>query len=165
MKQIIIILIAFILYSVNGLAQYSFTGNLSGTMSVGSIMNISVSSGSAQTINSTSQYQNGITISNYASISITSNVAWLTSLKSNATNFTALSGGTSSMPCSIVGFKIGTGGSFTTLSTSSQTVKTGNAGNSSASGNSFNVDLKYNPGFNYPGGIYSLGVVFTITAQ
>ncbi len=128
-------------------------------------MNISISSGSVTTINTTSQYNSGVTISNYATVSIKSNLPWTATYKSNAANFTALSGGTGTMPCSIVGFRLNGSGSFKTLSTTSQTITSGSAGNTSTSGNTFNIDLNYNPGFSYPGGIYSLSVIFTITAS
>ena len=51
------------------------------------------------------------------------------------------------------------------LTTTDQVLATGNRGNTSSAGNSFNMDLKANPGYNYGPGIYTLSIVYTLTAQ
>lgn len=169
MKKLIFILI-FLFFSGKAFCQwwgyYSFSGSASGTMDISSIVNLTVSTGSTVTFNSTSDYSNGITSLNYTNLAVKSNILWLLEIQANAANFTAMGGGaSSSMPCSVLSYKVNGTATYTTLSTASQTLKLGNQGDATASGNSFGLDLKFNPGFSYPGGQYSIGLIYTLTNQ
>lgn len=125
-------------------------------------MSLTVSSGASVSFDDVNDYANGLIMSNFATITLKSNVLWLVNVATNATYFTALSNGASTtMPASILSYKLSTGSSYIPLSTTSQTLKTGGRG----SGQSFNVDVKFNPGFGYPGGLYSIGLVYTLTSQ
>ena len=166
MRKLFFIMI-LCLSSVCGFAQYTFSGSSSGSITVGTVLNMSFTNNAGTvSFSSASQYQNGQTISICASIAVKSNIPWLISFASNSASFTATGGGASTnMPASVVGLRVSSASSFTSLSTVNHTLATGNAGNTSASGNSFNLDLNLNPGFSYKGGTYSLSIVYTLTNQ
>ncbi len=69
------------------------------------------------------------------------------------------------MPASVLGVVKSGLSSYVQLSSTDQVLATGNRGNASTTGNSFNMDLKATPGYNYGPGIYSLAIVYTLTAQ
>ena len=102
-----------------------------GTIIVSSIMSITVTNLTGTTNFTTSNdYANGKTISNYAAVAIKSNVLWVLSISSQSANFSPQSTGASTnMPASILGMRVNGTSSFLTMSTSSQTLKTGGRGN------------------------------------
>ena len=163
----ILILLAAVFISVSGYGQYTFSGSTSGSITVSTVMAMSFTNNTGTvSFSSASNYQNGQTISNYASLAIKSNIPWKLTYAAQAALFTATGGGASTnMPCGIVSLKQSTGSTFTAISTTSTTLVNGNAGNAAATGNSFNIDMNINPGFTYKGGTYSLGIIFTLTNQ
>ena len=111
-------------------------------------------------------YSSGQSISDYAQIAIKSNVNWSVSFSAQSANFTPMSSGASNnMPSSILSLRRDGMSTFNTLTTSSKSLKTGNRGNASKSGNTFNVDMKFDPGFGYAGGVYNIGILYTLTQQ
>jgi len=146
-------------------AQWSTTG--SGNITVSTVLSITLSNqASTPTFTTASDYQNGKTITNYATIAIKSNVDWLVSVKAQSTYFTPQTVGASNdMPASVLGIRLNGNTTFLTMSTTSQTLKTGTDGNAAASGHTFKVDMKFNPGFNYAGGLYNMSVMYTVTQQ
>lgn len=162
MSRVLIIILLSVLFVKPAYCQTS-TDAESGTIAVATIMSISLTTNSGSvSFTGINDYANGQTMSNFATVTLKSNALWLVSLSSNATYFTALSNGaTTTMPASILSYKLSTGSTYTALSTTSQTLKTGGRG----AGQTFNVDVNFNPGFNYPGGLYSIGLVYTLTSQ
>ncbi len=161
MRQALLIFI-FLFASAGSYAQYSFSQSATGNITVSSVLELSVNSAAAITFSDVNDYANGQTVANYATISLKSNILWLVNISANATYFTALSSGASTtMPASVLNIKLNTSGNYMNLSTTAQTLKTGGRG----SGQSFSVDLNSNPGYNYPGGLYSIGIIYTLTSQ
>lgn len=147
--------------------QAQTSANITSTLSIQAVMQLSLSTASSSiTFTEPGQYSSEYVISNFNSIKIKSNQPWNLSLASTSSTFTA-SGtfSTPNMPASIC--KIGITGqtSSLVLSTTSQLLSTGNRGNEATSGNSFDITLKINPGYNYGAGIYNIGIVYTLTAK
>jgi hypothetical protein len=71
------------------------------------------------------------------------------------------------MPATILSIrKAGTGSYQTISSASNVTLNTGSrTGSSSPYTSAFDVDLIANPGFNFNGGTYSIGLIYTLTSQ
>ncbi len=166
MRKLIFIVCLCIL-SHSSFGQYSFTATATATATVSSTYALSFSSlvgtSSLTTLN---DYLNGQTTANYARFEIKSNVPWVLEFTSNAALFTATGGGASTnMPCSIVSIRVNGTSTFKALTTTTQALTTGNRGPVSTSGNTFNIDVNYNPGLNYNGGTYSLNVLYTLTSQ
>jgi len=112
------------------------------------------------------QYGTGYTITNFNSFTIKSNQLWKLGVSAATPNFSA-SGtyASTDMPASVIGVVKSGQSTYIQLSSTDQVLATGNRGNTSTSGNSFNMDLKATPGYNYGPGIYSLAIVYTLTAQ
>jgi hypothetical protein len=68
------------------------------------------------------------------------------------------------MPASVIGVAK-SGQSFVKLTTTPQLLASGNRGNTAKPGNSFTMDFQANPGYNYGPGIYTLTLLYTLTAQ
>lgn len=111
-----------------------------------------------------SDYTNGKTVVNYATFAIKANRPWIVQLTCPA-SFTATGGGAStSMSSGIVGVRLTGGSTFVALNTPNLSY-TGTSGNASVSGNTFNIDLFFNPGYSYNGGTYSLTLSYTLSQQ
>jgi hypothetical protein len=166
MKKLFIIL-SLCLLSVYSRAQFGFTASTTGTIVIGASLSMNYTNYvGTLSVSNASQYENGITTNNCAKFEISTNVPWVLKIAANSALFTATGGGASTdMPASIAGIRVNGTSSFLTLSTSQQTLSSGNAGPASATGNTFNTDISINPGFSYSGGNYSLGLVYTLTAQ
>ena len=162
-----IIASVLILFTISRVHGQTWTTTGSGTITVGTVLNIALSNqAAAPSFTTASDYQNGKTTLNYATVAIKSNVNWITSVNAQATYFTPQTVGASAdMPASVLGIRLNGNVSYITMSTVSQTLKTGNKGNAAAAGNTYNVDMFFNPGFSYAGGLYNMGVVYTITQQ
>lgn len=164
MKKLIFILYCF--FSTNSYAQYSFTGIANSNISIQPVvaMNI-IPANYTINYNTIDQIVNGITL-NLNTIQVKSNVPWKFNVAANSPFFTASGVGSSNnMPSSIV--KLGTQNNSGTISltTATQTLKNGNRGSFTSSGNSFTITLNANPGFTYGPGIYIISVNYTLTPQ
>jgi hypothetical protein len=144
---------------------FSFAGRVSGNVAVSAILKVDLSHNTSMaSFTSLSTYENGVIKENSNSLSIKSNVSWLVNVRAQSSFCSPLTQGASStMPCSVVGIRASGSPTFISLNTTGVTLKTGSRGNHQVSGNIFSTDLFYNPGFNYPGGIYSLGLLYTVT--
>lgn len=108
----------------------------------------------------------GVEVNNYGTIAIKSNVLWQLSFSAQNAFFTSLSqGGSTNMPSSVVSIKLHNNSNYLQLTTTSTTLKTGGRGTASSNGNTFDIDMKLNPGFGYSGGIYTIGLMYTLTQQ
>ncbi len=140
---------------------------MQGYFMIYSVMDVSVSNGATITFNNLDDYAEGKTMNYYAACSVKSNNLWLVSVKANANYFTAGSGGSTDMPPSILSIRRSGTSTFYPLSASAAVnLTTGNRSGSTPPYYSiFNIDLFANPGYNYNGGSYSIGLVYTVTAQ
>jgi len=140
---------------------------MSASVSIQSVLALSVTNNASPAITFTnSQYTNGYTVSNFNSFTVKSNQPWTLSVSAGTANFSA-SGtyASSNMPASVIGIVKSGQSPYLQLTTTGQVLATGNRGNTSTTGNSFNMDFKANPGYNYGPGIYTLSIVYTLTAQ
>lgn len=164
MQRILLYIILF--FPLPVLAQYAFNDDITSSVSIQTVMVLSVTSNSSLAITfNNSQYANGYTVSNFNTFNIKSNVPWKLSVAS-ATPYFSASGtySSSDMPASVIGVAK-SGQSFVNLTTTPQLLATGNRGNNAKPGNSFNMDFRANPGYNYGSGIYTLTLLYTLTAQ
>lgn len=105
-------------------------------------------------------------MSNYVTATIKSNVSWVVVVQAQNNFFTTMSSGASTnMPASVLSLKTSSSGTYLSLNTNGINLKTGNKTGNSISGTNFNVDMKFNPGFNFKGGIYSIALLYTLTPQ
>ncbi|MCB9046156.1 MAG: hypothetical protein H6550_08440 [Chitinophagales bacterium] len=141
-------------------------GSVSGNFIVYSIQSITVTSLSGVISFSTpNDYFNGVVTNNYANIKVKSNTNWIVSFAAQSANFTPLSkSGSTDMPSGVMGIRINGHSNFKTLSTTSQQLRSGQKG-SGTNKHDFNIDVSFNPGFGYNGGVYSMGIVYTLTKQ
>ena len=117
-------------------------------------------SGVGLSFSNSSNYTNGVTATNAATIQVRSNRGYIVSVKSSATNFT--SAATTVMPVNNILFlKESNQSGFTNLSVTDQTLLSGQIQGS----NTFNVTYKATPGFNYDAGTYTVNVIYTATQQ
>ena len=160
------LIISFVCLSIYAQGQ-SLTDNVVGKITISSVMNVSASAGTAYSFSTMDHYLNGVTKTNFSTVTVKSNNLWLVNVQANATYFTAGSGGSTNMPASILSIRKAGTSSYQTVSSSSNiTLNTGSrTGSSSPYTSTFNVDLIANPGFNFNGGTYSIGLIYTLTAQ
>lgn len=140
---------------------------MSTSVSIQSVLAFTITNNASPAITFTnSQYTNGYVISNFNSFNVKSNQPWKLSVSAATANFSA-SGtyASSNMPASVIGVVKNGQSPYLQLTTTDQVLATGNRGNASTAGNSFNMDFKANPGYNYGPGIYTLSIVYTLTAQ
>ena len=137
------------------------------TVNVQSVLSIALQQNSSSSITfaSSTDYTNGMTLNNFHSLQVRSNVPWLVSVTAPSYFTPASQGADANMPSSIMGIKASTASSFLPLSTSAQTIKTGIAGDISASGNTSNFDMRFHPSYNYSAGIYNISLTYTLTGQ
>ena len=121
----------------------------------------------AFTFNEVSEYDNGITQTGATTFEVNASVPWNIHFAADADEFAVTSGSSSTtMPLSV--FSIGkTGGSLQTLTNAASTnpLNSGARGDDETTGNTFTVDYKANPGYDYDPATYEVGITYTISAQ
>lgn len=164
MRYCLVTILTFITFCAN--AQ-SYTGYTSGNFDVFDIQSIDITKLSGATsFNTPADYFNGITLNDYSKITVRSNNSWQISISTQSAYFTPLtSGGSTDMPADIISVRKSGYSNFRSLSTNPWTLKTGSRGGATKSGNEFNIDMHIDPGFGYNGGVYSIGIVYTLTRQ
>lgn len=145
----------------------SFNSSTSGNFDIYSVLSLTFTNlTGVVSFNTPNDYFNGITVNNSATIAVKSNVSWQVSVATQSSTFTPMSMGASTdMPSSILAIRRNGNTTFTPMTTNSQTLKTGNRGLATTSGNTFDIDTRIDPGFSYSGGNYNIGVVYTLTQQ
>lgn len=141
--------------------------NFISTLNIQPVMELALSNSTSNiTFSTPDQYGAEYVINNFNSIRIKSNQAWNLSLAATSSVFTASgSFASSNMPASVCRIGVTGRSSTLTLSTTSQLLSTGSRGNDALSGNTFDITLRVNPGYNYGAGIYTIGIVYTLTAK
>ncbi len=108
------------------------------------------------------------TVTSGNTLSITSNKSWTVSVKANAAAFSFTPSAGDADPSKTAGafsYRLNGGTTFTAITTTNASLKTGSKGGTSTTGNSFAVDYQLTSNLSQdPPGTYSLGVVYTLTA-
>lgn len=161
-----VILYICLMFVVGTSYAQSTTGTVQGNFIVYSMQSLTVTSLSGViAFNSPNDYFNGVVSNHYANIKVKSNTNWLVSFSANSTYFTALSKGASTdMPADVIGIRVNGKANFTSLTTQAQKLADGPRG-SGGSKQDFDIDVNFHPGFKYSGGLYSIGVIYTLTRQ
>ncbi len=165
MRHLMIIFVLLVFFATGAKAQ-GLTGSVQGNFIVYSTQSITVTAmGGVISFASPNDYLNGVVSNRYANLKIKSNTSWLVSFSAQSTYFTALSKGASTdMPSTVMGIRKNGHTTFKTLTTQSQRLESGSRG-SSGSKHDFDIDVDFSPGFRYSGGLYSIGIVYTLTKQ
>ena len=155
-----------LMFAVFSSSAQSFTGAVQGNFIVYSMQSLTVTSLSGViAFNTPNDYFNGVVANHYANIKVKSNTNWLISFSANNTYFTALSKGASTdMPSDVIGVRVNGKSNFTPLTTQAQKLTQGPRGNG-GNKQDFDIDVNFHPGFKYSGGLYSIGVIYTLTRQ
>lgn len=147
------------------ISAQSFHGTLNSSMNITGVLHLSLTNNSSTNINlnagtlSSGYIQNG-----FSSIKVKSNEPWMLTVQAGSNYFSA-SGTYASpdMPASVL--TLSSPQKQVILSSTAQTLAEGNRGNTGIPGNSFNLNLKADPGYNYGPGIYSINLVYTLTSR
>jgi hypothetical protein len=149
-------------------AQYSFKGTITPLVTVQTVLSLELTHNVSGTMdfNSTPQYSDGISIPNFITVKIKSNKTWAFGVATTTANFNA-SGLYSSpnMPSQVLSMRQSSQTQDHSLSTTTKIIATGGAGNAAKSGNTFDVNMKANPKYDYGPGIYTITINYTLTAQ
>jgi hypothetical protein len=162
MKKIALITTALFAGTIAANAQSSDQASHTVTLNLQNSIDIAftAATGTDFTFTNTSEYQNGLTNLNASSLQVKSNRPWAVTVASGSANFNGPSAPSPAMPASVLGVRLNGGSSFGSLSTSDQSLTSGDRGVSS-----FSVDYNANPGFSYDAGSYTISVVYTATQQ
>jgi hypothetical protein len=161
MKKITLIAIALIAGYAAANAQsdnasQTVTLNLQNSIDI----NFTAATGTDFTFASTGDYQTGLSNLNASSLQVKSNRPWAVTVNAASANFDGPTAPSPAMPASVLGVRLNGGSSYGALSTTAQSLTSGDRGVSS-----FSVDYNANPGFSYDAGTYTLSVVYTATMQ
>ena len=142
------------------------TASQTATIILDEVLNIAISSDELTdfVFNEVSEYDNGITQSGATTFAVDASVPWKINFAAESANFQSSSATT--MPLSV--FSIGKTGSDLQALTDVSSVDplaTGARGDQALTGNTFTVDYKANPGYSYDPATYTVGIVYTISAQ
>jgi hypothetical protein len=139
---------------------------ISYTVTINEVIDFSISNSNVSfAFSRIDDYANGVSVLNATVCNIKSNISWLVNTQANATYFTPSGiGAASNMTCGILSLRRSGLTSWNQVSnTSNITLQTGNRTGALTPPTQFDVDIKSNPGFNYSGGIYTIGLVYTLT--
>lgn len=167
MKKLLLILTILFLAGQSFGQSYSFQKTNEGSLTVLPVVFLSLTQvGGVPSFDDENDYNNGVTVATYANAWVKANLPWILTVKAQTANFTPMTtGGSTNMPCGIVSVKKSTNTPWVTLTTNAQTVTTGPLGPNTVSGNTFNISMRFNPGWSYAGGLYRLNVIYTASQQ
>lgn len=157
--------ILLLAYSLSADAQ-TYNSSVNGNFIVYTMQSLTVTNkGGVIGFYTPNDYFNGVVSEHYTNIKVKSNANWIVSFSAQSTYFTALSKRASTdMPATVMGVKKHGHKYFKQLSTNSQKLSSGNRG-SGSNKHDFDVDISFDPGFKYSGGLYSIGIVYTLTRK
>ncbi|MGE5520540.1 MAG: hypothetical protein ACM3VS_11480 [Candidatus Dadabacteria bacterium] len=166
MKTIVLSALAIFALTLNSNAQTTTaSAPQTVTLNLQNQIDIAVSgtpSGLSFAFNSPDNYTNGLENLSASSFQVRSNKGYVVSVKAATADFS--SSAATTMPASVLGVRInatGNSGTYAQLSTTAASLLTGQTRGT----NTFTVDYKATPGFNYDAGAYTLSVVYTATQQ
>lgn len=161
-----IVVILLISYTINGNAQ-SYSGQASGNFIVYTMQSLTITPlGGVVGFNTPNDFFNGVTSNHYANLKVKSNANWIISFAAQSTYFTGMSKMSSqNMPANVLGIRVnGSNAPFIPLSTQSKQLRKGRRG-SGGKKRDFDIDINFNPGFEYSGGLYGMSIMYTLTKQ
>lgn len=165
--KILFLVISSLCYCFCFAQAYSFQGVVHPTVTVRKVINLTITSNASSAINfnSSSNFSDGISIPNFATVKIKSNVAWAFGV-STTTPFFSASGpyASTDMPAQVLGMRLGSQTQYQSLTTTSKILASGSRGDEQAAGNSFNLSLHADPKYDYGPGIYTITINYTLTA-
>lgn len=155
-----------LLSGVSGAYAQQYSGAASGNFLVYTMQSLTITTkGGVISFNTPNDYFNGVVSEHYANIKVKSNANWILSFHANNKFFTPLSRNASTdMPSEVMGIRVNGRSNFKPLRTNSRNLMQGNRG-STSNRHDFDIDVQFNPGFDYSGGVYSIGVVYTLTKK
>jgi len=110
--------------------------------------------------NNSSDYQNGVTTNNVATLRVRSSASYNVTVKSASTHF--VSNSATNMPVSgILSVRVFPQGQFMGISTVDAILLS----NQTKGISNFNLSYRANPGFNYDAGTYTANIIYTATQQ
>jgi hypothetical protein len=164
-----IICIWFIVTSVNSFCQQIIASNpdnlrVTGNISIPALQSLKVNNktGTSLEFSVPADFTNGKEILSFFNIEVKSNVPWVLTARAGNDNFNTLSAGAPNVPVSILSIKGSDENLYLPLSSSDVNIK---VNSNDLLTNRFTVDLKINPSWNYPGGLYDVNIIFTLTPQ
>ena len=134
------------------------------TVKIAEVLDLAVTSGASNTFdfNSIAKLDAGIETLGAVTLTYKSNKPWFVNVSAGSANFTGSS--STPMPASVVQYKLSSGGSYTTLSTTPTTLSGTSAAKNARGTASIGVDYKVNPGYDYaPATDYGLTITYTIS--
>jgi hypothetical protein len=159
MRSGIYIIIA-LLFCTNIHAQSS--GTQAASLILSSSIEVTITRGQQVNMNfsSLSDFQNGVSTQNAATVKIRSNLRYNLSVRSATTHF--VSNTNTPMPVlGILSVRVFPQGQFIALSNTDATLLT----NQNQGLNNVNVSYRATPGFNYDAGTYTANIIYTATQQ
>ena len=160
-----IILILFFLCSTLVLsAQTTVPAKVSYTLSPMINLVVNTLDNSAFNFTTADMMEFGIIKYNRTRVLVKSNKQWMLQILALNADFTVISGSPSTdVPANLIQIKRHSDSNFYSLSNITPVVMQGNRGDNFTQGNTFQIDMKMVPGFNYDQGSYRLNIVYTLT--
>lgn len=155
-----------LILSYCGASAQSYSGSVNGNFIVYGMQSLTINNkGGVIGFYTPNDYFNGVVSERYANIQVKSNTSWIISFESQSTYFTPLTKGASAdMPASVMGVRKNGHRSFRQLTTKSRRLARGNRG-SNTSKHDFDIDISFEPGFKYSGGLYSISILYTLSKE
>lgn len=159
-------LILLFLLPIETLGQIG-NGGIHPYLDIRSFMSLKVDVGKPgldYTFDSDKTYNSGIVNSKAFDVKIKSNQNWRLTVSSQTAFFSNVSSGSfSNVPSKVLSIKADKSNTFLPVQLNPVEIANGKRGSDNKSGNSFDLDLKADPGLNYDGGIYALTIVFSLS--
>jgi hypothetical protein len=164
MRTKLLLALVIVFSSVCAFAQTS-TKSETVTLTLSNVVDIALTStaGNSFTFDDVTKYDAGIVNANASTLAVKSNRAWNVNVKAQTANFNK-SGGTTDMPANVLAVKANASATYLPLSTTDQLLRTGTRGGNEGA-NTFAVDYRATPAYNYDAATYTLVVEYTISQQ
>ena len=167
-RSILVLVFSFIFSMVSGQGSYAtiqqeIKGNLNSVLDLTLIPqnNLNIS------FVNTNEFENGKTILAATVLKIIATRKWVISAKTLSPTFTPLSlNASNNMPSSVLSIKESKSSNFIPLSSQSPAsqIASGTIGDALATGHELKIDYLFKPGLTFAPGVYSIDLLFTITA-
>jgi hypothetical protein len=133
---------------------------------VNKISSITITGSNTLTFSNVADYSGSYIQNSYWTVQVKANSNWKVVITSSAATWSnSGASSTAGMSSAILSYKKNGDLTWIPLSNTTTTaVATGTIGDETVAGNTFTVDLKAAPGFDYGPGVYSITIVFTSTA-
>lgn len=146
---------------LNLLNQNSVMGNIT----IPQLQSLEVKVNNTPTIyfENSNDLSNGKEIKDFYVITVKSNTPWVLTFNANSSNFTNVSNSAlDNMPSNVIFIKRSEENNYKLLPTLPQTLLSNDNDNIA---NEYRFDVKINPSWQYSGGLYNVGIIFTLTNE